>query len=106
MQQLQAYSWPGNIRELQNVIERACVLSRGPVVDIGDALVVSDREAPIAVSHEPLVTLEEHERRHIRRALALVNGKIHGPGGAAELLGVNASTLRSRMERLGVTRDG
>jgi len=106
MQQLQAYEWPGNIRELQNVVERACVLARGPVVDVGEAMYVSDREAPIATSREPLVTLEEHERRHIRRALAMVHGKIHGPGGAAELLGVNASTLRSRMEKLGITKEG
>jgi formate hydrogenlyase transcriptional activator len=104
LQRLQSYEWPGNIRELQNVIEHACVLTKGPIVDLGDAIRLSDHEATLPSSLEPIVTLEEHERRHIQRALATAEGKVHGPGGAAELLAINASTLRSRMEKLGIAK--
>jgi formate hydrogenlyase transcriptional activator len=106
MQRLMAYPWPGNIRELQNVLERACVLARGPIIDVAAALGQTDRPAPdpASVVDERIVTLDEHEQRQIRRALERADGKIHGPGGAAALLGLNASTLRSRMEKHGMTR--
>jgi transcriptional regulator with GAF, ATPase, and Fis domain len=106
MQRLAAYPWPGNIRELQNVLERACVLARGPVVDVTTALGGTDRPAPNAepTAEERLLTLDEHEQVQIRRALEEAAGRIHGPGGAAALLGINASTLRSRMEKHGMTR--
>ena len=108
MQRLVEYPWPGNIRELQNVLERACVLARGPIVDVTAALgptehAVSDA---IPVVDERILTLDEHEQQQIRRALEEAGGKIHGPGGAASLLGINASTLRSRMEKHGMTRAG
>ena len=108
MARLERYAWPGNIRELQNVIERACVLSAGPVVEIVDELrPISVRESepvrPVA-GHEAFVTLEESERMHIRQALAACGGRLYGPDGAAALLGINPSTLRSRMKRLGITR--
>jgi len=103
---LMDYPWPGNIRELQNVLERACVLARGPIVDISTALGPSDQPAPgaIPVVDERILTLDEHERRQIRRALEEAAGKVHGPGGAAALLGINASTLRSRMEKHGISK--
>ena len=118
MRRLTEYAWPGNIRELQNVMERACVLARGPMVDVTTALGGSDwptsNAAPNAVPNavpdaasvadDRLLTLDEHEKAHIRRALDEAAGKIHGPGGAAELLGLNASTLRSRMEKHGMAR--
>jgi transcriptional regulator with GAF, ATPase, and Fis domain len=109
MARLERYAWPGNIRELQNVLERACVLSPGPVVEIleelhplggGDAVVPA---GPVA-RHDTIVTLEESERMHIRQALAAAAGRIHGPDGAAALLGINPSTLRSRMKKLGITK--
>jgi transcriptional regulator with GAF, ATPase, and Fis domain len=108
MRRLTEYAWPGNIRELQNVMERACVLSRGPTVDVGAALGGSDQAAADAmpVADDRLLTLEEHEQAQIRRALEMASGKIHGAGGAAELLGINASTLRSRMEKHGMARQG
>jgi transcriptional regulator with GAF, ATPase, and Fis domain len=104
MRHLTEYAWPGNIRELQNVLERACVLARGPIVDVDAALGVTDRAVPEAVPlvDDRIVTLDEHERMQIRRALDETGGKIHGPGGAADLLGINASTLRSRMEKHGM----
>jgi formate hydrogenlyase transcriptional activator len=103
MARLQGYTWPGNIRELQNVIERACVLATGPIVEIGEL----QRSPRVALSSAgtaegPIVTLEENERAHIRRALAASGGRINGPRGAAAVLGINPSTLRSRMERLGL----
>jgi len=108
MARLERYAWPGNIRELQNVIERACVLSPGPVVEILDELRPmsggdSALEAPVA-RHDVIVTLEESERMHIRQALAATGGRMHGPDGAAALLGINPSTLRSRMKKLGITK--
>ena len=106
MQRLMEYPWPGNIRELQNVLERACVLARSPVVDVTAALGGPDRQVPdaIPVIDDRIVTLDEHEQQQIRRALDEAGGKIHGPGGAASLLGINASTLRSRMEKHGMMR--
>jgi len=108
MQQLMEYAWPGNIRELQNVIERACVLASGPIINVTAALGGVDRAVPdaIPVVDERILTLDEHERREIRRALDEARGKIHGPGGAAALLGLNASTLRSRMEKHGIAKQG
>jgi transcriptional regulator with GAF, ATPase, and Fis domain len=101
MEQLQRYSWPGNIRELQNVLERACVLATGPVVSLGDGLRSTVAASPNLTP--PVMTLEESERAHIKRALERAKGKVHGSQGAAALLGINPSTLRSRMEKLGVT---
>ena len=108
MEQLERYAWPGNIRELQNVLERACVLANGPIVSIGDTLRVSSAAIPAggAPGVPPLQTLEDSERAHIRRALAAAGGRVHGPSGAAELLGINPSTLRSRMQRLGISTKG
>ena len=105
LEQLQRYAWPGNIRELQNVLERACVLANGPVVSVGETLRSSLNEAPSGGVPDlpPLQTLENSERAHIRRALAAAGGHVHGALGAAELLGINPSTLRSRMQKLGIS---
>jgi formate hydrogenlyase transcriptional activator len=113
MARLEAYSWPGNIRELQNVLERACVLATTPTVDIADSLRALPGEVVVARGSHPaappsmsdaLMTLDENERVHIRRALAAAGGKIHGPQGAAQILGINPSTLRSRMQKLGIEK--
>ena len=101
MEHLCRYGWPGNIRELQNVIERAVVLAKGPVVQIDQSLLRSDDSLSGAVSID---TLESNERRHILRALNETRWVIHGKKGAAELLGINPSTLRSRIEKLGIKR--
>jgi len=105
LEQLQRYAWPGNIRELQNVLGRACVLANGPVVSVGETLRSSLNEAPSGGVPDlpPLQTLENSERAHIRRALAAAGGHVHGASGAAELLGINPSTLRSRMQKLGIS---
>jgi formate hydrogenlyase transcriptional activator len=101
MKRLTQYHWPGNIRELQNVIERASVLANGPVVQVDVSLLRADE----AVEAAPVIeTLENVERAHILRALADTRWVIHGKRGAAEILGLNPSTLRSRMEKLGIKR--
>jgi transcriptional regulator with GAF, ATPase, and Fis domain len=99
MERLRSYSWPGNIRELQNVVERACVLASGPVVAIPEALTKGQGSQDAG---ERIVTLAEAEKRHISRALEAAGGTIGGAAGAAVLLGINPNTLRSRMEKLGM----
>ncbi len=102
MENLTAYRWPGNIRELQNVIERAVVLARGPIVQVDDSLL--SRE-PVASEPTRIDSLENNERQHILRALNATQWVIHGKKGAAELLGINPSTLRSRIAKLGIKRE-
>lgn len=101
MESLIKYAWPGNIRELQNVIERAVVLAKGPIVQIDDSMLRADD----TVEESSFIdTLETAERNHIIRALGETNWVIHGKKGAAEILGINPSTLRSRMEKLGIKK--
>ena len=97
MEMLVAYSWPGNVRELRNVIERAMITSQGSSLDLSHFELMPVRPAP------PLIMpLEEMERRHIKQTLGVTNGKIKGKGGAAALLGINPSTLYSRMRKLNI----
>ena len=100
MESLTNYSWPGNVRELQNVVERAVILASGPIVHVDDSMLQSDG----AVQGSAVDTLENMERNHIIRALSKTNWVIHGKKGAAEILGINSSTLRSRMDKLGIKR--
>ncbi len=103
MENLTNYRWPGNIRELQNVIERAVVLAHGPIVQVDDSLLQSEAGAAGASAID---TLENNERNHILRALSETSWVIHGKKGAAEMLGINPSTLRSRMDKLGIKKPG
>jgi formate hydrogenlyase transcriptional activator len=111
MQALVRYHWPGNIRELQNVIERAVIISRGPVLNVALAELTPDvasHSAPVVTtakppSHESLQEmLEETERNQILRALDEANGVVAGANGAAARLGVKRSTLQLRMQKLGI----
>ena len=99
---LMEYHWPGNVRELENVIERALILSTSDTLT-ADAFLFRE-EKPRGAPEEggSLLTLDNAIARHIRSALVLSGGKVHGPGGAARLLNVNASTLRNRMDKLGI----
>jgi formate hydrogenlyase transcriptional activator len=99
MERLTRYAWPGNVRELQNVIERAVILARSPVVDIEPQFLTTSTGP-----QDPSPNLTEMERRHIVRVLETTHWRIHGPQGAASQLGMNPSTLRSRLKKLGLTR--
>jgi transcriptional regulator with GAF, ATPase, and Fis domain len=108
---LASYDWPGNIRELANVLERATILS--PKRELGPAVLDLPSRADVDRGHvSPRVTgsavrvgtLDEVQRAHIERVLALTDGRLYGKGGAAERLGLKPSTLQSRMKKLGVHR--
>ena len=97
---LQQYEWPGNIRELENVIQRAIILSPDGVISVNDLSLSSAKPAAPTVG----TTLEEIERHHIQRILSTTLWRIEGRRGAAELLGLKPSTLRSRLRKLGIRR--
>jgi len=103
---LAGYDWPGNVRELQNVVERALILSPGETLAIREAF----PSVPSGVSEESAAPtaegdrLDDLERRHIVAILSSCGGKISGPRGAAERLGLHPNTLRSRMQKLGIQR--
>ncbi len=101
---LVAYEWPGNIRELQNVIERACVLSSGPTIEIADPASPSGAGGAAPAPDSSPLALEQFERRHILLALEQARWRVEGVGGAADLLELKPSTLRSLMKRLQVVR--
>jgi formate hydrogenlyase transcriptional activator len=102
MSALVRYPWPGNIREMQNVIERAVILSRGPVLHIP----LTDLKTRTAGGGDTngSVTLEDVERRHILSILEQTNWVFAGPNGAAARLGIKRPTLQFRMQKLGITR--
>jgi len=112
--QLQSYDWPGNVREMQNLIERALILSqRGPLrFDLPQAeskapMISARTRAEVGGSEVQILTdpeLRQRERANIEAALAKSGGRIHGPGGAAVLLRINPSTLVSRLRKLGLKK--
>jgi formate hydrogenlyase transcriptional activator len=106
-----AYSWPGNIRELENLLERAVILSPGkelrvPLSELRNAPIApANEESPMVVPHPaPVGTLEEAERQHILRALRQTQWRIAGPRGAANMLGIKRTTLQARIRKLGIRR--
>ncbi len=116
MGRLTSYDWPGNIRELENVIERAAILSTGPELELPAELIpAASRPWPADATGAGIAggaalpqagdrSLSQGEREQIVAVLRQTNGRVEGPGGAARLLGLNPSTLRSRMKKLGVER--
>ncbi|GAA4312106.1 hypothetical protein GCM10023149_07340 [Mucilaginibacter gynuensis] len=101
---LSYYHWPGNVRELEHLIERNVLLNRGNVIEkVNLPLAKVDQEAPTADGAR-VKTIDDNEREYILSILKKCNGRISGPGGAAELLDVPSTTLNSKMKRLGITR--
>jgi len=100
MSELTSYPWPGNIRELQNFIERSVILSSGNVLRPP----LSTLETPAATECQGAVTLEEAERDHILKTLEQTRWVVAGPNGAAARLGIKRSTLYFRMQKLGISR--
>jgi formate hydrogenlyase transcriptional activator len=118
MARLISYPWPGNIRELQNVLERAVVLSAGPILRLDKDLVpvtasegtleaaelLVQEAQPAVPANAGMPTLEEVQRSHILAALQQANGVVDGPKGAARILNLHPNTLRHRMSKLGIKR--
>jgi DNA-binding NtrC family response regulator len=111
LDQLKAHDWPGNVRELQNVVERAVILSEGgPIrfyIEPSVSLRIDERAVAAPDSSLPpnLLTREQLkrlERESIEQALKQANGRVFGPNGAAEMLGMKATTLTSRIAALGL----
>jgi formate hydrogenlyase transcriptional activator len=101
MDTLQRYDWPGNIRELENVIERALIHSTGDTLRLLDDPITRVD----AIPHPDDASLSAVERIHIEEVLRACRGRINGPGNAAERLGLHPNTLRFRMKKLGIVRD-
>jgi formate hydrogenlyase transcriptional activator len=110
IQRLMAYPWPGNVRELENVIERAVILSPGPELTVAPELLPVLPIAPVPAPASTRIptadpaALHEVERQHIVAVLKRTSWRIDGPQGAARLLNIHPSTLRSRMQKLGIRR--
>ena len=114
MNLLESYAWPGNIRELQNLVERAVVLCQGPVLTLDPNLLPSGDVPSRAITSAPAgrpstatvptgsSSLAEVEREHIRAVLERTGGVVEGPRGAARILSLHPNTLRSRMKKLGI----
>jgi formate hydrogenlyase transcriptional activator len=100
MSELTSYAWPGNIRELQNFIERSVILSSGNILQAPFASL----KAAATTEAQDAVTLEEAERNHIRKTLDQTRWVVSGPNGAAARLGIKRSTLYFRMQKLGISR--
>ncbi|WP_316800472.1 sigma-54 dependent transcriptional regulator [Pedobacter frigidisoli] len=101
MSTLMAYSWPGNVRELEHVIEREAVMAQGAMIRKVTIPGVTDQSVPAVAG---VKTIFENERDHIFAVLELCGGKISGQNGAAKLLGVPATTLNSKIKRLGLSK--
>jgi DNA-binding NtrC family response regulator len=106
LERLKAYDWPGNVRELENLIERALIQGRGGMLSfemLSAPQVPAYRETAYEASrNQSGLSLDEMNAQHIRQALETAGGKINGPGGAAQILGLHPNTLRSRMNKLGI----
>jgi transcriptional regulator with GAF, ATPase, and Fis domain len=103
MQRLIDYTRPGNVRELENILERAVILTTGTTLAIGSDLLPLSNLAPAAAARQQL-TLDSVEREHIVAVLHQTRWVVDGPRGAAQILGLHPNTLRNRMKKLGITR--
>ncbi len=100
LDKLQNYSWPGNVRELEHLIERSIIISPGNSLVIGEQLLPGKNDS----KHRFIKDLSSLEHDHIKNVLSLTHWKIEGPGGAASLLNIHPSTLRSKLKKLKIKR--
>ena len=103
MNELTSYHWPGNIRELENVIERAIILSHGNILTLDSSIIKKQTQPTIET---PATNLNDIERKHIQKVLEQCEWNVKGKGKAAEQLGMNPSTVFFRMKKLGIKRIG
>lgn len=101
---LMEYDWPGNVRELENIIERALILNQGEPLSFNNLLkpFTAQKSVEFLGQENNILSLDKMISNHIRKALDMACGRIQGVGGAAELLDINANTLRSRMKKMGI----
>jgi len=97
------YGWPGNVRELSNIVERAIILNPAGPLDFSKLIISRQNQ-----SYKTLTPSNSNDNldllisNHIKSVVKRTNGKVHGPGGAAEILGVNPSSLRNKMKKYGI----
>jgi len=105
LQQMSVYHWPGNIRELEHLIERSILMTQGPIIrEIHLPVDPIEKPVPEQADNAAIKTLEENERDHILTVLRKTKGRIRGNGGAAQILNLPPTTLHSRMKKLGITK--
>jgi PAS domain S-box-containing protein len=104
LEQCQSYAWPGNIRELQNIVERSVILSSGDTFSIEKAWLTAVQQPRQELAGPLPDTLQNHERKIIETALAESKGKVAGPEGAAAKLGIPRSTLDTKIKQLGIKK--
>jgi DNA-binding NtrC family response regulator len=105
LMKMMAYNWPGNIRELEHLIERSVLLAKGTVIE-EILLPTFERKDGISGPEDTSIkTIAENERDYIISVLKKCNGRIWGPGAAAEILNINPSTLKSKMKKLGIKKE-
>ena len=104
MDKLTDYHWLGNVRELENVIERTVVLSQGNQLELRDWLPLAGDSLPDMQDMSDIPTIENLEREHIIKVLELTGWLVSGEKGAAKILGMKSTTLNARMKKLGITR--
>ena len=103
---LRKQAWPGNIRQLHNVLERATILARGPRIELKDLGFSEPETEPSPTSPDreasPLPDFAQHERDYLEALLTCAEGRIHGEGGAAQLAALKPTTLQSKLKRAGL----
>src|SRR5258706_9502892 len=99
------YHWPGNIRELENLIERSVLLAKGTIIEDISIPVSQKKEISSGIPDAHMKTIHENERDYIISVLKKCNGRIWGAGGAAEILNVPPTTLKSKMKKLGISKE-
>jgi len=104
MQRLQSYRWPGNIRELENVIERAVILADNPIIQIDPEMLASRSDSTAQAETPNNASFEAISRQHILSVLEQTRWIIEGASGAANILNMQPSTLRYRMKKLGIVK--